>query len=201
MKHLTRFIMLGLVVVFVLGGCAQEPTQEIAAAQAAIQAAIQAGASTYTPDEIKSLGDELTAAINMANDKTGKFLASNKKAKENLIKIKTDAEALATTVLSKKTEAKNSATISLTDAKVALQEAKTLLVSAPKGKGTKADIEAFNADLSALEASLPEIQTTIDGEDYLGAAGKALSIKEKALGISGQIKQAIEKVNAAKKGK
>ena len=147
--------MLGMMLVFVMGGCIKEPTREISDAQSAVEAAIQAGACIYTANEIKSLGDQLTAAIDLAKSQTGKFLASNKKAKEKLIKIKTDADALKTTILAKKTEAKNNAMIGLADTQAALKEAQNLLANPLKDLGTKSDIEAITANITALEDSLP----------------------------------------------
>ena len=55
-----------------------------------------------------------------------------------------------------------------------------MLAKAPKGKGTKADIEAMRADVAGIEAALSEAQGMIDGEDYLGATDKANGAKAKA---------------------
>jgi hypothetical protein len=41
---------------------------------------------------------------------------------------------------------------------------------------------------------MAEIQTAIDGQDYFGAKDKATAIKDKAVGISDQIKTAMEKM-------
>jgi len=185
-------------------GCASEPTQEINDAQTAIEAAITDGANTYTQAEIKGIQDNFTAAVEEAKANTGKLFKSNDEAKKKLVQIKTDAEALKATVATKKEEAKNNALNLQKEIQTAIEEAKGYVEKAPKGKGTQADIEAFNTDLTALNDSLPEVQKLIDGEDFLGAVEKGNTIKEKATGISDQIKQAIEKVEAekaAKKGK
>jgi len=115
-----------------------------------------------------------------------------------LIKVQADADALKATIPAKKEEAKNAAIAAQGEAKTALDEAKALLEKAPKGKGTKADIEAFTADLKGLEDSFPEIQAAIDKGDFFGAKDKAVAIKDKATSISDQIKQAIEKVQKKK---
>jgi hypothetical protein len=174
------------------------PTQEISDAKAALEAAVQEGAKTYMPTEIEDLDNQLAAAVEAANNKTGKLFASNSEAKEKLLKIKADLETLKATIPAKKEEAKNNAITAQNEVKTALEEAKTLLANAPTGKGTQADIAAFNADIKALEDSVPELQKAIDGEDYFGASEKAKTIKEKSMGISDQIKQAIEKVAAQK---
>jgi hypothetical protein len=190
-----------VVLMFVFGGCAKLPQQEIDDAKAAVESAVQAGANTYTPDEIKQLNDELTAAVDEANQIAGKLFKSTAEVKAKLVKIKENADTLKTTVAAKKEEAKNAAIAVQAEAKTAIDEAKANLELAPKGKGTMADIEAFKADITAMEESQAEVQKAIDGEDYLGAAEKAKTIKEKAVAISEQIKAAIEKVATKKGGK
>lgn len=198
MTTFNRLFVLLVIVMFMFVGCAKAPTQEISDANAALEAAVQEGAKTYTPTEIEDLNTRLTAAVEQANNKTGKLFASNSEAKEKLLKIKADIEALKAGIPAKKEEAKNNAIMAQNEVKTSLDETKTLLANAPTGKGTQADIAAFNADIKALEDSMPELQTAIDGEDYFGASEKAKTIKEKSMGISDQIKQAIEKVAAQK---
>jgi len=91
-------------------------------------------------------------------------------------------------------EAKNAAVQAQTEAQAAIDEAKALLEKAPKGKGSKADIEAMKADLAGIEVSYAEVQAAIDAEDYFGAKDKAAVVKEKAAGISQQVQAAIDKV-------
>lgn len=194
MKNLTKLFVMCVVCMVMLVGCAKEPTKEIDEAKAAIETALQEGGNIYAATEIEALNNDLTAVTDEAKAKTGKLFKSNKEAVEKLLKIKTAAEELKATIPAKKEEAKNNALALQTEAQTALDEAINLVAKAPKGKGTQADIAAFKADLTALQGSLPEIQTAIDGEDFLGAAEKAKTIKEKATAISDQIKQAIEKV-------
>ncbi len=201
MKNLTKLLILSLVLVFVYVGCAKEPTQEINDAKAAIDAAVAEGAQTYSPDQLKVLNDDYNAAVDLAKATTGKLFKTNDEAKQKLIKVKADAEAVKAEIPAKKAAAKLAAETALTEAKAKVEEAKVLVTKAPKGKGQQADIEAFNADLTALDGTVAEVQKMIDSEDYFGAADKAKTINEKAAGISEQINAAIEKVAALKKGK
>ncbi len=188
MRKTTAFWMAGLVIAFLLSSCAKPPTQEMDAAKAAVEACRTEQADLYAADEFKKLSDDLQAAVDQVTAK------KYKEAKQALIKIKADAEALKATIPAKKEAAKNEALALQAEVRKALDDAKALLEKAPKGKGTKADIEAFTADLKGLEDSFPEIQAAIDKGDFLGAKSKALAIKEKAVSISDQINQAIEKV-------
>lgn len=194
MKKLVKVLILGAFVVSLFSSCAKQPAQEINDAKAAVEAAAKEGADVYAADELKKLNDDLTAALDEVATQDKKFFKKFATAKEMLAKVKADAEALKATIPAKKEAAKNAAVTAQQEARAALDEAKALLEKAPRGKGTKADIEAFTADLKGLEDAYPEIQAAIDNEDYFGASSKAASIKEKAASISAQIQAAIEKV-------
>ncbi len=194
MKAFMKVLMLGLIAAFLFTSCAKQPTQAMNDAKAAIDAATQEGADVYAVDELKKLNDDYTAAMDEVNAQSKKFFKKYGKAKELLATLKTDAEAVKTLVPARKEEAKNAAIAAQDEAKKAVDEAKALLEKAPKGKGTKADIEAMKADLMGLETSLAAIQTTIDSADYFGAKDQATAIKDKAMGIVDQVQKAIEKV-------
>jgi len=194
MKNLMKISVLGLLVVFLFTSCAKQPTQQIDEAKAAIDAVVKAGGDIYAKDELKKLNDDYNAAMDEVNAQSKKLFKKYGKAKEMLAKVKTDAESVAQLIPARKEEAKNNALTALNEAKAAFETAKALLDKAPKGKGTKADIEAMKSDLAGLEAQLAEVQASIDREDYFGARDKAVSIKEKANAISEQVNAAIEKV-------
>lgn len=194
MKNAIKVFVLGIFVLSLFSSCAKQPTQEINDAKAAVEAATKEGADVYAADELKKLNADLTAALDEVATQDKKFFKKFTTAKDMLAKVKADAEALKATIPAKKEAAKNAALTAQQEARAALDEAKALLEKAPRGKGTKADIEAFTADLKGLEDSFPEIQAAIDKEDYFGASNKAASIKEKAASVSEQIKAAIEKV-------
>lgn len=192
MRKIAIFGAMGLILAFLMAGCAKPPQQQMDAAKAAVEACKAEGADVYAADEFKKLNDDLQAALDQVTAK------KYKQAKEMLIKVAADADALKATIPAKKEEAKKAAVAAQGEARTALDEAKALLEKAPKGKGTKADIEAFTADLKGLEDSFPEVQASIDTGDFIGAKNKAVAIKDKAASISEQIKQAIEKVQKKK---
>ena len=113
-----------------------------------------------------------------------------------LTKVSSDAEALKGTVAKKKEEAKQKATALLAEDKAAVEDAKKLLAKAPKGKGSKADIEAMKSDVKGLEEGLAEVQKLIDGGNFLDAVTKAQAIKDKAASVSEQVKSAMAKTGA-----
>ena len=194
MKNVIKVMVLGVFVMSLFVSCAKQPTREIDAAKAAVEALAKEGATIYAPEELKAINDQLTAAMDEITTQGKKFFKKFGPAKEMLAKIVADADALKATIPAKKEAAKNAALTAQQEAQAAITEAKTLLEKAPKGKGTKADIEAMKADLKGLEDSFPQIQTALDQEDYFGASNTAATIKEKAVAISDQVKAAIEKV-------
>ncbi len=191
-----RYLIVGLMAMFLFVGCAQQPTKEINDAKAAVDAVVAEGAEKYAQADAKKLNDDLAAAMSEIKAQDGKMMKNYSKAKEALAKVKADAEALKTGLAAKKEEAKQNAITAQGAAKTAINDAKALLAKAPKGKGSKADIEAMKADVKGLEESLPEVQKLVDTEDYSAAAEKANAIKDKASAVSDQIKQAMEKVGA-----
>ncbi len=194
MKNLFRVFTLGVLLIFFFTACAKQPTQEMDNTKAAVETAKTAGGEIYAKDEFKKLNDDLTAALDEVTAQSKKLFKKYGKAKEMLAKVKSDADALVPVIAQRKEEAKKAALAAQTEAAAAVTDAKGMLKKAPAGKGTKADIEALKTDLKALEDSLPEVQKAVDTEDYYGAADKAKAIKEKAAGISDQVKKAIEKV-------
>jgi hypothetical protein len=194
MKHFTKFLVLGIFAISLFTSCAKQPTEQIEAVKAAIAAAQAEGANVYAPEDLKKLNDSMQAAMDEITTQSKKFFKKFGPAKEMLAKVLADADALKAAIPAKKEAAKNAAIQAQTDAKTVLDEAKALLDKAPKGKGTKADIEAMKADLAGLETSFAEIQTAVDSQDYFGASGKAATIKEKAMAISDQVKAAMAKV-------
>jgi len=193
MKSVLRYSILGLVLVLIfVVGCSKPPTEELNSAKSAVDA-VAPEASKYVAEDVKKLNDDLQAAQNEIDAK------NYKKAKEILIKVKADADTLKATLPQKKEQAKNNAITAQDAAKTAVADAKALLTKAPKGKGSRADIEAMKADIKGLEESLPELQNLIDAEDYAVATEKANAIKEKAATVSDQINQALEKVGTKPK--
>ncbi|MBN1224611.1 MAG: hypothetical protein JXB23_15285 [Candidatus Aminicenantes bacterium] len=193
MKNWLKFIGLGVLIVVFMAGCSK-PAKEMDAAKAAVQAAVDEGAGIYAEQELETLQTDLTAAMDTVDAKSKKFFKSYGDAKEMLAGVTAKAEELKAAIPAKKEEAKNEAMVAMEEAKAAVEEAKMLLADAPRGKGTKADIEAFTSDLQGLEDMMPEIQVKMDNLDFLGATESAMTIKDKASGISEQIKAAMEKV-------
>lgn len=194
-------LLLSLALAATLSACGKQPTAEIDGARAAIDAAVADGAEKFTADDLKAVNDQMAAAMEEIKTQDGKMFKNYGKAKEALVKVKADAEALKAKIVTVKEEQKNAAATALQEATAAVAEAKAMLATAPVGKGSLADIEMMKADVAGLETALTEVQPLIDSEDFAAASEKATAVKTKALSVSEEIKVAQEKAAAAKVAK
>ncbi len=187
-------VLLGLALVVSLAACAKAPTEEMNATKGAIDAAVAEGAQKYTPEDLKVVADQMTAAQEEIKVQEAKFFKNFDKAKQILAKAKADAEALKGKVVTVKEEMKNQSIALLGEATTAITDAKALLDKAPRGKGSAADIEAMKADVAGLEEALKEIQPLIDQGEYPMAIEKATAIKTRATSVADEVKAAQEKM-------
>lgn len=204
MKTSTKMTLAAwIMTLWALGGCAKAPTSEIEATQKTVEATRAAGSADYLPAEDKALSDKLNTAmqeIKTQDEKMAPF-RNYEQAKKMLAEVRQQSEQLKTAGAQKKEEAKQQAAALQSEANQAVQKAKDLLAQAPKGKGSEADLAALNADVDALNESMPAVQQAIDKGDYRDAISKATPIKEKANAITAEVEQAIEKVKAAQTAK
>ena len=198
MKERTRYFVLAVAVAFMVAACSKPPAQELDAATASVKDVATAGAEKYAPEDLKKLNDQVAAANAEIKAQDGKFFKSYDKAKEMFAKVKADADALKPTLATKKDEAKKNAEAAQSAAKAAIEEANALLAKAPAGKDSRAELEAMKADVKGLADGLAEVDKLMASEDFAPATDKAKAIGEKAAAVSAQVKQAMEKVAAAK---
>ena len=80
-----------------------------------------------------------------------------------------------------------------TDAKTAVAAAQEVVSKAPKGKGTKADIEQYNKDIEGYNASIAVADQMMGREDFLTARDKAKQAMDGANQVKGAIEEAMAK--------
>jgi hypothetical protein len=193
-KLLAFSVVLGLSLL--LAGCASAPTEEINATKAAVAAVQTDDVRTYAPDSLQAAQDELNKALAEVQTQDNKFALSRdykqasavlKSAKDLAEKAKNDAQA-------NKLKAKADAEATIAALPSALEEAKKVLAKAPRGKDTKADIEAMQNDLKLAEEALNGANQAMGQEKYKDALAQANSAKEKASSVIAQVQKALEKV-------
>jgi hypothetical protein len=195
MKRTLVLLSLAIGIALLFAGCASAPTAEVTATQAAIKDAQTDDVQTYAPDSLKSAQDELSKATAEIQTQDNKFFLSRdyKQATEMLKSAKDLAEKAKTDGQTNKMKAKTDAETLLASLTPQLEEAKKVLAKAPKGKDTKADLEAMQNDLKVAGESITEATTAMSGEKYNDALAKATSAKEKITAVLDQVKAAQEK--------
>ncbi len=187
------------VMVLVLAACAKPPTEQIDTAEKAVKDAQQSGASAYTPQDYAKLEGQLANVKKEVADQDAKFalLRDYGKAEQLAASTKAEAERVKGEATKKKEEAKTAALQTQQVAQEAVKATQELVAKAPVGKD-RAALEAIKADAEGLTKSLGEVQSAIDGGDYLAAQAKAKAIHEKSQAVSAEIQNALAKISAAK---
>lgn len=170
-----------------LTGCQKPPDQEMQVAQQALEAAKQAEAEKYAQTELSGAQGTLDQARQEIETQKAKWFPKYEKAKELLAQSKTQADQTKEAAIAGKEKAKNDAQAAINDAKMMVEQTEAALKTAPKGKGTKADLEMMAKDVEGYKAAVAEAETMFGSEDYRGAAAKAGSAKDGSKMIQDQI--------------
>ncbi len=186
-------LLMAALVTMALIGCSKAPQQEMAASEAAMQAAMQAEADQYAPEAYQMAMDSLNAAKAAVQEQDSKFalFRSYGKSKEMFVSAQGLMEKAATDAVAEKERVRQEVMALMTQADSALAAASKALDSAPRGKGSKADIELIKNDLTAVQATLAEA-----GNDV--TAGKFLTAKAKLESVLSGSQRIITEIEAAK---
>lgn len=196
-----RTLTLALAWALALTGCAQPPTDKLAAAEKAVNEARSAGAPNSLAEDFAKLEGMLTNAKNEIAAQDSKFapMRDYGKAEHLLASAQADARRVTVEANKKKEEAKASALQAQQAAQEAVKTAQALVAKAPAGK-ERAALEAIKADAQTLANSLTGVQGAIDAGDYLAAQALAKAIQEKGHAIASEVQAALVKAGIAKKG-
>jgi len=192
----------GLMVAFSLAGallffaCASAPTEEITATRTAVTAAQTDDVRTYAPESLQAAEDMLSKAMAEVQTQDGKFaLSRDYKAASDLLKQAKDLTAKAESdAQANKAKAKADAETIIAGLTQLFADAKKALATAPRGKDTKAELEAMQNDLKAAEEASVAATQAMTGEKFNDALAQAKAAKDKADLIIQQVQAAKEKV-------
>jgi len=196
MMRMGSIVVFTMVAALLFFGCASAPKEEIAATQTALQAAQTDDVRTYAPDSLKAAEDLMSKATAEVQTQDNKFaLSRDYKAASDLLKQAKDAAAKSQTDAQEaKTKAKADAEATIATLTTLLEDAKKALATAPKGKDTKAELEALQADLTAAGEASTAASQAMSQEKYADALAQANTAKTKATAIIDQVNAAKEKV-------
>lgn len=180
-------------------GCSKAPETEMQNAQSAMQAAKTAEAEQYAPDAYQMAMDTLNAANAAKQEQDGKFslFRSYGKSKELFLSAQALSDRAATAAAAEKARVKAEVETLMADTQTLLDNAAKALASAPKGKGSKADIELLKNDLAAANTAFEQAKADMAAEKYLAAKAKFDTVKTKAQGVIDDV----AKAKAKKAGK
>jgi hypothetical protein len=179
----------------IMVSCGKSPDEEMQKANTAIEATRTAEAEDYAPDTYQMAMDTLNAAMAAKEEADGKFalFRSYGKAKELFVRAEALANQAATEAAAEKERVKGEVTNLLTQAKAVLDSADMAVKKAPRGKGTKADIELIKNDLAAATSSYEEAKSDFDSGKYAVAKTKLEVVIQKARSVSEEIAKAAAK--------
>jgi hypothetical protein len=182
-------VVLAVFALLVFIGCAKPPQQDIQNASTAMDAAKAAEAEEYVPDSYQTAMDTLNAANAAKQEADGKFalFRSYSKAKALYVSAAALANKAAEDAAAEKERVKEEVTGLLTQATAVLDTANAALAKAPKGKGSKADIELIKNDLAAAQASFDDANNDFNAGQYKTAQAKVTAAMQKAHAVIDEI--------------
>ncbi len=176
-------------------GCAKVPQEAVDAAKAALEAAKGLEADRYAADLFNAAQDTLEQAMAEIETQNGKFaLTRSYAAAQGLLAAALNAaNAAKDAAVVNKEKVKGEAQQLLTDAQAAVNASKELMKRAPRGKDTRAALEAMQNDMTAIENTLAEAATAMANGDFLAARDKAGAAMANANSIAEEVKAAMQK--------
>ncbi|MEW6751563.1 MAG: hypothetical protein AB1505_11390 [Candidatus Latescibacterota bacterium] len=188
-------IALAVPMVVWLAGCDKPPEEQITATKAAVDATVQAEAAKYAAPELAQLQDSLKAALAEVDRQNARFifLRDYAGAKATLTWVGTRAPQVAQTAKANKEKMRAATQQAIETAQAAVDSAAALLAAAPRGKESKQDMEAMEAEITSLRAGLDEARAGLAAEDFNKAKVKAQDMQTRALEIQNEVAAVIQK--------
>lgn len=189
-------LFLGFVVAMavIATSCGKMPQDDINATKAAVEAAKNAQAGVYMAPEFKALQDSLTVVMQGIEAENSKFMKNFDALTVKLDTLKAQAEAITAAVPAKKQAVKQEAETTLASVKTAIGDTKTLLTKAPKRKVGKAALEQIGNELSVIETSVGEGETSMTGDvNYVQVLDKLNASQKSVADLQKELSEAIAK--------
>ena len=195
-------VIIPLVILALLVGCAKPPTADIDSAKAALQTAEQnSDVSTYAQDQLKAAQDKL-AQLQSELDLQAKkgALSRNYDAAKNLaLETRAAADALATEAEAAKEVAKNNAAAAIDElTKTLIPQAQSGIAMARRVRGIKLDFAGLTAALNQAKAQVADAQTAYNNGQYATALSTADAVKSAIAQESTTVADAISAAKASK---
>ena len=183
-------IILGLAIVVIafVSSCGKLPQTEIDAAKTTLDSLKAHGADLILPDEfagVQKTMDDAMALVDVQNSKTFKSFGA---VKEKLAAVITDAAALEGKNAEKKAELMKEIDEIMEAVTTMNNDTKNMI---PKSGNVSSTLRMLQKDAQALDTSLQDIKTMIEGNDLIAALEKLKEVKTEAERINSDVKSAI----------
>jgi hypothetical protein len=167
-------ILVALAVVLLVAGCSKAPQEELKASEDAMANAQLAEAQDYAPASYQQAMDSLNAAKVEIQNQDSKFalFRGYGRAKELLAAAQRLSDQAVTDAQAAKEQVRLEDSTLIAQIDGLFVTAKDALAKAPKGKGTKADLELIASDLTAVESAHAAALADFNAGQYLAAKSK-----------------------------
>jgi hypothetical protein len=175
-----------------VAGCAHPPAADIDAAHHALDEARQAEAAEYAPESWTAAQDaESKLQIELdAQEQRWSATRSYTTAQRLAQDAKAAGERSRDDAIAGKDKAKTDATTMMAQAREEVGRAHAALATAPRGKGTEADLASLKSDAVGIDESLVAMQQAFDGGNYNDAKSKAQAVTDAAKKIQNEVERA-----------
>ena len=186
-------ILVVLAIALLVTGCAKAPQDELKTSEDALANAQLAEAPDYAPASYQQAMDSLNAAKVEIQAQDSKFalFRGYGRAKELLAAAARLGDQAVSDAAAAKEQVRIEDSTLIAQVDGLLVAAKDALAKAPKGKGTKADLDLIAADLASVEAAHAAALADFN-------AGKYLVAKSKLEGVVSGLNRIVSDVEAAK---
>ena len=192
MKYLK--VVLPILIVLLVGACAQPPKADIDAARAAVAAAAKnADIVAYAPDTLKSAQDKLAQ---MEAELTAKHYD---KVKALALDAKATAGTAANDAARNKEKAQADATALIAALKQALPDAAKKLAAAKRVRGIKLDFAALARQLGDAQVAVADAEQDLSNGAFASALQKATAVQTQLTDGEKAIADAIQAATGRKK--
>jgi len=175
-----------------LAGCSAAPTADVDAAKHAMEEARQAQAPEYAPQAWTAAQDadsKLQVELD-AQQKRWAPLRSYTVAKQLASDAKTAAERSKAEAVTGMETMKTEVSTMMAQARDEAAKAHSAVDTAPKGKGTEADLASMKTDATSIDDTLAEMQRAFDAGNYIEAKTKAQAAIDAATRIQSEVETA-----------
>jgi hypothetical protein len=198
-------IALAVPMVVWLAGCDKPPEEQMASSKTAVEGAVQAEAAKYAAPELARLQDSLKTALAEVERQNARFifLRNYDSAKSTLTWVATNAPVVAQTSKANKEKLRAATQEAIRVAEAAVDSAAALLTNAPRGKESKADLEAMEGEITTMRAGIDEAKAGLTAEDFNKAKMKAQEVQNSAMQMQTEVAGIIQKYQElrAKRGR